>query len=89
MGRHNYSLLLMTRKNFLKLATVALLLGGCSNYDRRLNDKKTSYLGTDGSIIFRSSASTLADKNSYWDGDGVDGAPSIIISLSEQTASFY
>ena len=89
MGTHNYSLLLMTRKNFFKLATVALLLGGCSNYDRRLNDKKTSYLGTDGSIIFRSSSSTLADKNSYWDGDGVDGAPSIIISLGEQTASFY
>ncbi len=89
MGRHNYSLLLMTRKNFHNLSSVALLLGGCSNYDRRLNDKKTTYLGTDGSIIFRSSASTLADKNSYWDGDGVDGAPSIIISLSEQTASFY
>ena len=79
----------MTRKDFLTLATATLLLSGCASYDRRLNDKKTSYLGTDGSIIYRSSASTLADKNSYWDGDGVDGASSIVISLSEQTASFY
>ena len=64
-------------------------MGGCASYDHRLNDKKTSYLGTDGSIIFRSIESTLAEKNSYWDGDGVDGAPSIVVSLSEQTASFY
>jgi hypothetical protein len=70
------------------LSTVALATG-CSNYDRRLTDTKTSYLGTDGSVISRSSSSTLADKNSYWDGDGVEGAPSIVIDLSEQQASFY
>ena len=76
------------------LAPIALLLAvifasGCANYDTRLNNAKTSYLGTDGSIISRSSASTLADKNSYWDGDGIQGAPSIVIDLSEQQASFY
>ena len=71
------------------LATTLLVLGACSNYDTRLNDRKTSYLGTDGSIIYRSSESTLADKNSYWDGDGIDGAPSIVVDLSEQKASFY
>jgi len=71
------------------LAAVALFAVGCANYDTRLNDSRTNYLGTDGSIISRSSASTLADKNSYWDGDGVVGAPSIVIDLSEQKASFY
>jgi hypothetical protein len=71
------------------LAVIAFFAGGCANYDTRLNDAKTSYLGTDGSIISRSSASTLADKNSYWDGDGVQGASSIVIDLSEQQASFY
>ena len=64
-------------------------LAGCASYDTRLTSTATKYLGQDGSIISRSSASTLADKNSYWDGEGVSGAPSILISLSEQTASFY
>ncbi len=68
---------------------LTVFLGACASYDRRLTSSATSYLGQDGSIISRSSASTLADKNSYWDGDGVSGASSIVIDLSEQTASFY
>ncbi|MBU6183026.1 MAG: L,D-transpeptidase [Verrucomicrobia bacterium] len=71
------------------LLLAAALLSSCAGYDRRLNDTRTSYLGTDGSIISRSSQSTLADKNSYWDGEGVTGSPFIVIDLSEQTASFY
>ena len=70
-------------------AAFALVVAGCANYDTRLNDRKTAYLGTDGSIISRSSTSTLADSNSYWDGEGVSGTPSIVIDLSEQQASFY
>ena len=73
----------------IALALIVIFATGCANYDTRLNNAKTSYLGTDGSIISRSSTSTLADKNSYWDGDGVAGAPSIVIDLSEQQASFY
>lgn len=69
----------------LALAT----LGACASYDRRLDSSATQYLGQGGSIISRSSTSTLADKNSYWDGEGVQGAPSIVINLTEQTASFY
>lgn len=80
--------MLFPRQSILS-ATLALVVAGCANYDTRLNDRKTAYLGTDGSIISRSSASTLADANSYWDGDGVTGAPSIVIDLSEQQASFY
>jgi len=79
----------MNRLPLIALALITVFASGCANYDRRLNNAKTSYLGTDGSIISRSSTSTLADKNSYWDGDGVAGAPSIIIDLSEQQASFY
>lgn len=79
----------MNRIPLIALALIAIFASGCANYDTRLNNAKTSYLGTDGSIISRSSSSTLADKNSYWDGDGVAGAPSIVIDLSEQQALFY
>ena len=79
----------MNRIPLIALALIAVFASGCANYDTRLNNAKTSYLGTDGSIISRSSSSTLADKNSYWDGDGVAGAPSIVIDLSEQQALFY
>lgn len=70
-------------------ALLVLITAGCANYDRRLNDSTTAYLGMDGSIVSRSSASTMAEKNSYWDGTGVEGSPSIVIDLSEQQASFY
>jgi hypothetical protein len=79
----------MTCKDFTALIATGILLAGCANYDTRLTSSATSYLGTDGSIISRSAESTLADKNSYWDGDGVVGEPSIVIDLSDQKASFY
>lgn len=79
----------MNRLSSLLLAIGLAALGGCASYDTRLTSTATRYLGQDGSIISRSSESTLADKNSYWDGDGVSGSPSIVIDLSEQTASFY
>jgi lipoprotein-anchoring transpeptidase ErfK/SrfK len=79
----------MNRKDLSLVTAAALLFSGCANYDTRLTNTTTSYLGTDGSIISRSSESTLAEKNSYWDGDGVEGAPAIVIDLSDQKASFY
>jgi hypothetical protein len=79
----------MTRKDFTTLTAISLALSACANYDTRLTSTATSYLGTDGSIVSRSAESTLAEKNSYWDGDGVQGEPSIIIDLSKQKASFY
>ena len=79
----------MTRKDFAVITATALLLAGCANYDKRLTSRATSYLGTDGSVISRSAESTLADRNSYWDGDGVQGQAAIIIDLSDQKASFY
>ncbi len=79
----------MNRLTTILLATGLAFLGGCASYDTRLTSGATQYLGHDGSIISRSSQSTLAEKNSYWDGDGVSGAPSIVIDLSDQTAAFY
>jgi lipoprotein-anchoring transpeptidase ErfK/SrfK len=79
----------MTRAFLTFTALSAFFLGGCSSYDSRLTSSSTRYLGQSGSVISRSSASTLAEKNSYWDADGVAGAPAIIIDLSDQTASFY
>jgi hypothetical protein len=77
-------------KTFFSLSAVLaiVVLGGCASYDTRLTST-TRYLGQDGSVISRSTESTLAEKNSYWDGDGVSGAPSLVIDLSEQTSSFY
>jgi hypothetical protein len=79
----------MKNSALLTLLASALLLGGCASYDTRLTSSATKYLGQDGSIISRSNESALAEKNSYWDGDGVSGAPSLVIDLSEQTSSFY
>ncbi len=73
----------------LPVGLAAVWMSGCASYDTRLTSSATSYLGEDGSIVSRSTASTLAEQNSYWDGEGVQGAPSIVIDLSEQTASFY
>jgi lipoprotein-anchoring transpeptidase ErfK/SrfK len=64
-------------------------LAGCADYDTRLTSKNTTYLGAGGEVISRDKASTLADANSYWDGDGVPGPASVVINLTQQTASFY
>jgi len=78
----------MNTRTLITLAA-AVSLVGCVNYDQRLTSKNTAYLGVGGDVVSRSKASTLADANSYWDGDGVQGAPSVVINLTEQTASFY
>lgn len=77
----------MRRSIFALLAGVSLL-AGCST-DPRL-DRGTQYLTENGGVV------SLPDRGrpdfdtvSYWDGDGVSGAPSVIIRLSEQHAYFY
>ena len=79
-------------KTFFRPAAFAtlLLLGGCANYDRRLTSSSAGYLGTDGSILSISTKEgQIAESKSYWDGDGVSGSPSIVVSIPRQTASFY
>ncbi len=72
-------------------SAVAVLLGACASHDSRLNSTATQYLGTDGSIVTKSTQMTrnYAESISYWDGDGVSGVPSIRISLGQQKAFFY
>lgn len=77
---------------YLKALALAFLsLAGCSTYDPRLRSSITHYLGTDGSIISKSSGmgQSYAEAISYWDGDGVPGEPKIVVSLSQQKAMFY
>lgn len=74
----------------LALAAAVVLEGtGCADYDTRLTSTKTPYLGGGQDAVSRGKASTLAEANSYWDGDGTSGAPAVVISISQQTASFY
>lgn len=62
----------------------------------------TTYLGPDGRVIMDPRAGTAAarkkregskpapvEQTGTWDGDGVSGAPSIVIDLSDQQARFY
>ena len=41
---------------------ITLLLGACASYDGRLNSTSTKYLGTDGSIVIKTSTASLADR---------------------------
>lgn len=78
----------MKLPTILSLAAAAVLVG-CAGYDTRLTSTSVSYLGGGHEIVSRGKASTLAEANSYWDGDGVSGSPSITINLTEQAAYFY
>ncbi len=52
----------------------------------------TQYIGANGGVVSRPSsldAAKLAEEQSWWDGDGVSGAPSIEINLSSQQAKFF
>ncbi len=59
---------------------------GCANRDSRAGSQ-TAYLG--GFHAHGDTGRANFDNVSYWDGDGVSGAPSVHISLSEQRANFY
>jgi lipoprotein-anchoring transpeptidase ErfK/SrfK len=82
----------MLSRFFLK--TLSLFLGaglvffaGCESDDPRLS-AETQYLGGvygNGPV----SSSAPVDTVSYWDGDGIEGKPSVKISLSQQRAYFY
>jgi hypothetical protein len=77
-------LILRLSKAFL-CGAATLVLAACGE-DPRLS--QTQYLGGvygTGAV----SSSAPQDTVSYWDGDGVSGAPSIKIKLSEQKAYFY
>ena len=64
-------------------------MAGCGGGEKsRLANPNTSYLPSTGG--FASNAPEPGyDPISYWDGDGVQGAPSVKIYLKEQRAYFY
>jgi lipoprotein-anchoring transpeptidase ErfK/SrfK len=68
-------------------ATALAFLPGCAGDDPRFAED-TQYLGG----IYGNepvSSSAPVDTVSYWDGDGIEGKPSVKISLSQQRAYFY
>lgn len=67
------------------LTLVVALLAGCQSADPRFKSD-TAYLG---GYREKDDARSNFDNYSHWDGDGVTGAPSIVIRLSEQRAYFY
>ncbi len=66
------------------LAVLTLLAAGCAE-DPRFS-AQTQYLG---GAYGNALAGPPQDSVSYWDGDGIEGKPSITISLREQRAYFY
>ena len=70
----------------LVAAVCAIFMVGCGE-DARFSTE-TQYLGGvygPGPV----SSSAPQDNVSYWDGDDIDGKPSVKISLGEQRAYFY
>ncbi len=65
-------------------ATLLFLAAGCGE-DPRFS-ARTQYLG---GVYGNAPAGPPQDSVSYWDGDSVNGKPSITISLREQRAYFY
>lgn len=66
---------------------LGLSLGACAN-DPRWARGNTGYLGGTAQTGV-APRSTTEDSVSFWDGDGVKGAPRIEIRLSDQRAYFY
>ena len=87
------SLLFIKRsQQFIQVALACmamLILGACASYDSRLNYSATQYLGTDGSIITRTSTASLADRISYWAGESANGPGHIVINISQQKLFYY
>jgi hypothetical protein len=73
------------------LVLAVLLLAGCGESEKsRLANPNTSYLPSTGGLASNSPGpGSSYDPISYWDGDGVQGPPSVRIYLREQRADFY
>lgn len=87
------------RKLALWLGCVAAL-AGCETTRQgsetpmgvRALDESTMFLGANGQVVTVPSSRAKAreaERAAYWRGDGVSGAPSITIDLTQQKALFY
>jgi lipoprotein-anchoring transpeptidase ErfK/SrfK len=77
---------------FRRIALLAATLGlaACGNSEKaRLANPNTSYLPAPASLATTQAPADGYDPISYWDGDGVQGPPSVVIYLNEQRAYFY
>jgi L,D-transpeptidase catalytic domain len=70
----------------LALLPALALLASCQNSSSR---GQTQYLEAFPTQSVPHSSMYNADQDSYWDGDGIGGAPNIVIDLSDQKAYFY
>ncbi|MBL9132387.1 MAG: L,D-transpeptidase family protein [Verrucomicrobiaceae bacterium] len=75
----------LTRR--LLLPAAALVLASCASSGGTRG--QTQYLEAFAPQSVPHSALYNADQDSYWDGDGMGGSPSITIDLSDQKAYFY
>ena len=77
--------------HFRGLALLAVVgLAACADSQKaRIANPNTSYLPSNGSLASTPGAGEESDGISYWDGDGVQGPPSVVIYLNEQRAYFY
>jgi lipoprotein-anchoring transpeptidase ErfK/SrfK len=74
---------------FRLLSTCLLLCLLASCASRPKSSGQTQYLEAFSPNTVPSTATHNQDLDSYWDGDGMAGAPSVIIDLSDQRAYFY
>ena len=73
----------MSKHGWWWVALLTVFLIGCSSDEKaRLSNPNTPYLSGGGS-------SDGSDPISFWDGDGVQGSPSVVVNLPEQRAYFY
>jgi hypothetical protein len=75
----------------IPIILAALLFAACGQSEKsRLANPNTSYIPSTGGLAANSAEpGSSYDPISYWDGDGVQGPPSVKIYLKEQRAYFY
>ena len=74
--------------SLLLLIVSVFVFSSCASYDHRLDSPSIHYLGLNGSLTSQARGE-LADRVSYWDGNDVSGAPSMVIDLSDQRLYYY
>ena len=73
----------------LLLPLTLCTLAGCADNDARFGGNTEYMRGLRGNQVAYNQHTQANDSVSYWDGDGVAGAPRIEIHLGEQRAYYY
>jgi lipoprotein-anchoring transpeptidase ErfK/SrfK len=92
--RHDEDSLMQAFRNSLRLSSfgVILLFGGCAMmppFARRPAPAAVPAPAAPAPAVPAPPRNLVLKKGSYWKGEGVSGAPSIVISLGDQRAYFY